>query len=86
MAYIAQCNAYGAPVLVGSIHDEVVLDGQPLAAFSQVGVGTVYLARALCKRTAHDGRAANVAEGAFLHHTVADIIDKVQGRSGQILE
>ena len=86
MAYIAQCNAHGAPVFVGCIYNEVFLDGQSLTALGQVGVGTVYFAGAFCKRTSHDSRAANVAEGTFLYYTIADVIDKVQGRGSQILE
>ena len=59
VAYIAQCNAHGAPVFVGCIYNEVFLDGQSLTALGQVGVGTVYLARTLCKGTAHNGCSAN---------------------------
>ena len=86
VAYISHRNSYGSPVLVGCINDEVLINGQPLAALRQVGIGTVYFARTLCKGTTHDGRAANVAEGAFLYRAVADVVDKVQGRGGQILE
>ena len=46
----------------------------------------MYFAGAFCKRTSHDSRAANVAEGTFLYYTIADVIDKVQGRGSQILE
>ena len=60
VAYITQRNGYGSPVLVGDIDDGVFIDGQPLTALGQVGIGTMYLARTLCKGTAHDGRAANV--------------------------
>ena len=86
VAHISQCDGDGSPVLVGNIHNKVFKNGKPLAAFSQMLIGTMYLHWTLCKGTAHDSRAANVAEGAFLYHTVADVVDKVQGSSGQILE
>ena len=86
VAYIAQSDAHGAPVFVGCIYNEVFLDGQSLTAFGQVSIWTVYFAGAFCKRTSHDSRAANVAEGTFLYYTIADVIDKVQGRGSQILE
>ena len=62
------------------------MDAQALTAFRQVGVGTMHLARTLGKRARHDGRAADVLEGAAPNRAVFRIVNEVESGTAQLAE
>lgn len=66
VADVARAYGSAAPVLVGGVVYAAVADNEPPAEVRRYGgrIGYVGLEASLAERTGHDGRAADVGEGA----------------------